>query len=297
MSRLLIFGGGSQVARELLALAAERGVDAKGLPRAQCNIIEPTDVAAAIDAYRPDLAVNCAAYTAVDKAESEEAAAMAVNATGPQIIGRETCARGIPLLHISTDYVFDGSKVEPYVETDPIKPLGVYGRSKLAGEDAVRRSNLKHFILRTAWVYGVYGNNFLKVMLRLACEHKELRVVNDQRGCPTSTRDIAEAVLAVLASLERGETHWGLYHFCGEDIATWHDFACQIVAEQQPYTGRIPPVHAITTADYPTSARRPANSALNSQLFAETFGYRGADWRVRTRETVAMLCRKSGDLA
>ena len=286
---LLIFGAQGQTGRELAALCVQKGIKAVGLGRAQCDITSSEAVAQALDTYCPTLAVNCAAYTAVDKAESEEAAALLINGEGPRILAEETARREMPLLHISTDYVFDGTKSSAYIESDPVAPVGAYGRSKLAGERAVQAGNPQHIILRTAWVYGVHGNNFLKTMMRLARERDELRVVGDQRGCPTSTVDIAEAILAAAAKLDGVSQTWGVYHFAGTGETSWHGFAQEIVSAQAHITGKSPAVSQITTADYPTPARRPANSALDSSRFAEVFGYRARSWQERTRETVAAL--------
>ncbi|MBM3608833.1 MAG: dTDP-4-dehydrorhamnose reductase [Alphaproteobacteria bacterium] len=289
---LLIFGANGQLGREALALAASANISAYGVERATCDITDAQAVAKALDAHKPALAINAAAYTAVDKAESEEALAFQINGEGPGVLARETAQRRIPLVHVSTDYVFDGSKQGAYVESDPVAPMGAYGRSKLAGE-AAAAINPQHVILRTAWVYGVYGNNFLKTMLRLAREGDELRVVGDQRGCPTSTIDLAEALLAVAATIASGRDMsalWGLYHFAGDGETSWHGFAQEIVKAQSQFTGKLPPVNEITTSEYPTPARRPTNSALDSSRFANAFGYRARHWRERTQETVAILC-------
>jgi dTDP-4-dehydrorhamnose reductase len=287
---LLVFGAGGQVGQELSALARARGVDLVGLTRAHVDIRDAQAVAAAVEVAKPRLVVNAAAYTAVDKAESEPDLAHAVNAVAPGTIAAAAARPGVPTLHISTDYVFDGSKHGAYGENDPIAPLGVYGRTKAEGEAAVRGAAPTHVILRTAWVYGAYGANFLKTMLRLAGERERLRVVADQHGCPTSTRDIAEAILAVDARLLRDPgAAFGTFHFAGSGRTSWHGFAEAIVAAQAPHTGRRPPVDAIMTADYPTPARRPANSELASDRFAATFDLRAASWRQRTQEVVAAL--------
>ncbi len=286
---ILLFGAGGQLGRELAALAQERGIALVGLTRTEGDITDAAAVAAALQRCRPGLVVNAAAYTAVDKAEHAVEAAYAANATGPAILAGATAAAGVPLLHISTDYVFDGSKTGPYAESDPVAPLGVYGASKAQGEALIRAAQPHHLILRTAWVYGLHGGNFLKTMLRLAAERETLRVVADQRGCPTATRDLAEAILAVRAALVAGAEPWGTYHFAGQGETTWHGFASDIVAAQAIVTGRAPRVEPIATADYPTPARRPANSALDSGLFAATFGYRAKPWQERAREVVAAL--------
>ena len=286
---LLVFGAAGQVGQELLALAAARGIPVVGATRADADITDADAVAALLAERRPRLIVNAAAYTAVDRAESEPDKAEAANTHGPDVLARAADAAGVALLHLSTDYVFDGGKAEAYTEDDPMAPLGVYGRTKAAGEAAVRAATRRHVILRTAWVYGAYGQNFLKTMLRLAGERDELRVVADQVGCPTATADIAEAVLAVDAALRSGQQRFGTYHFAGTGETSWHGFAEAIVAAQSAYTRRRPRVEPIATADYPTPARRPANSRLESERFAEAYGYRAKPWRERVAEVVERL--------
>ena len=284
--RILLFGAGGQVGREVSALAAARGLDLTGRDHAALDICDPAALARTLERERPGVVINAAAYTAVDKAESEPELAGRINAFAPGLIA-ERCARyRIPVVHISTDYVFDGTKSGPYVESDPIAPLGVYGRSKAAGEAAVRAGIEQHVIVRTAWVYGAHGNNFLKTMLRLAGERDRLTVVADQHGCPTATYDLACALLAAAAAAAKGEARWGTYHFAGTGVTSWHGFACEIVAAAAPFTKRQPEVAPIATADYPTAARRPRNSELASDLFERTFGIRAALWAERTRQVV-----------
>ncbi|MFG1298763.1 dTDP-4-dehydrorhamnose reductase [Xanthobacter sp. V3C-3] len=289
MTRILLLGAGGQLGREVTALAADKGIALTGLGHADLDIADPVAVARALEAARPDAVINAAAYTAVDKAEAEPELAARINAFAPGLVA-ERCARyRTPMVHVSTDYVFDGTKAGAYVEADPVAPLGVYGRTKAAGEAAVRAATERHVIVRTSWVYGAYGNNFLKTMLRLAGERDQLRVVADQRGCPTATRDLAEAVIAAALAAAGGEARWGTFHFAGTGATTWHGFASAIVAAAAEHTGRRPQVDAITTADYPTPARRPRNSELASDLFERTFGVRAAPWQERTREVVATL--------
>lgn len=284
--RVLLFGANGQVGRETAALAQARGIDLVAVDRTRADIADPVAVARVFEDVKPTLAINAAAYTAVDKAESDPETATRGNATGPGLLG-ERCAReNVPLIHISTDYVFDGTKRGAYVEADPIAPLGVYGRTKAAGEAAVRAATERHVILRTSWVYGVHGANFLKTMLRLAGERDRLTIVADQRGCPTATRDIAEALLAVARQMEAGTARFGTYHFAGTGVTTWHGFATAIIAEAARHTGRHPEVAAITTADYPTPARRPANSELDSSLFERTFRHRADPWQSRVKDVV-----------
>jgi dTDP-4-dehydrorhamnose reductase len=293
---ILVFGASGQLGREMLNLAAARGIEAVGLSRAEADITDAAAVARAMVDVSPHLILNAAAYTAVDKAETESAAAEAINVEGAGIVASAAAAAGVPVIHISTDYVFDGTKTEPYVETDSVAPIGVYGTTKAKGEAKVRAMAQRHIILRTAWVFGRFGNNFLKTMLRLAPTCDRLRVVTDQHGCPTSTVDIAEAVLAIDRMIAAGGQVWGTYHFAGSGATSWHGFAERIVAAQAKTTGRNPLVEAIPTADYPTRARRPANSELDSSLFATTFGYRAQAWQTRTAETVASLLEQTEPL-
>ena len=290
---ILVFGANGQLGRELVDLATARGVAIKGLGRADADIAEADAVAAAIARVKPRLIVNAAAYTAVDRAEGDEQGARRGNVEGPRALAIAADAAGVPFVHFSTDYVFNGTKHGAYVESDPIAPLGVYGRTKADGEAAVRAATARHVIVRTAWVYGAHGNNFLKTMLRLAAERDELRVVADQHGCPTATFDLAEAVLAIDRAIDAGATPWGTYHFAGDGATTWHAFASAIVDDQAPFPGRRPPVRAIATSDYPTPARRPANSKLSSALFGATFGYRAAPWGARARQVVEALLTPS----
>ncbi|MGH6800892.1 MAG: dTDP-4-dehydrorhamnose reductase [Methylocella sp.] len=290
---ILVFGAAGQLGHEVMALAGARDIEAAGCNRAEADVTDFASVEAAILAVKPRLVLNAAAYTAVDRAETEPEAAYAANALGAATIARAAAQQQVPVIQISTDYVFDGTKTGAYVETDPISPLGVYGKTKAAGEAMVRQANSRHFILRTAWVYGRFGANFLKTILSLSRTREELRIVADQHGCPTATYDLAEAVFAIDRSLARGINASGTYHFAGDGTTTWHGFASAIVEAQAHATGRRPKVFPIATADYPTSARRPANSKLDSGLFSSVFGYRARDWQTRARETVEMLLNEA----
>jgi len=290
---ILVFGNG-QLGQELTRMGAARRVPLVTLSRAQADITNRAAVADAIGRNSPDLVVNAAAYTKVDLAETEAEAARQGNEVGPAIIAEACTAAGVPLVHISTDYVFDGRKLDAYVEGDPIAPIGAYGRGKAAGERAVRAATAHHVILRTSWIYGEFGHNFLKTMLRLAMTREELRVVGDQRGCPTSTRDLADAILRIAARLIARDEVWGTYHFAGAGVTTWHGFASRIVAAQAPITGAKPRVTAITSAEFPTPARRPANSELDCSLFARTFGFGGRPWTEETDAIAALLAAEMG---
>ncbi|MDT2019468.1 dTDP-4-dehydrorhamnose reductase [Methylocella sp. CPCC 101449] len=291
-SRILLLGAEGQVGREIRALAASRGAWLKGLGHSSCNIIDRETIDAAVAAYRPTLIVNAAAFTAVDRAESEPELAHAVNTMGAGFIAEVAAKRNIPLLHFSTDYVFDGTKYGAYNEGDQVAPLGVYGRSKEEGERRIREVCAHHIILRTAWIFGIHGNNFLKTMLRLAEGHPSLRVVTDQRGSPTATIDLAQATMAVRDEICKGRIQWGTYHFAGQGEATWYEFAQVIMAERASILGSAPQVVPITTSEYPTLASRPVNSVLDSDRFAEVFGLRSKPWQKRVRETVAALVKR-----
>jgi dTDP-4-dehydrorhamnose reductase len=287
--KLLVLGAGGQVGRELCRFAWPAGCELAAFGRDGVDITQREAVFAAVAGECPDIVINAAAYTAVDRAESERGAAWAGNCTGPAILAAACRDRAIPFIHISTDYVFDGSKTGPYREDDPVKPLGVYGESKEAGERAVREVLPRHVILRTAWVYSVHGNNFVKTMLRLAGDRPVLRVVADQIGSPTSAADIAAAIGAIVQRLDSGDTSWGTFHFAGAGAVTWHGFAEAIFEMASPWRGPPPRVEAITTADYPTPARRPANSVLDCRRIGEAFGIEPRPWREALAEVIREL--------
>jgi dTDP-4-dehydrorhamnose reductase len=224
--------------------------------------------------------VNAAGYTAVDQAESEPELAFAVNRDGPSYLAIACGKAGIPLVHISTDYVFDGQKQGAYLETDPVSPLGVYGKSKAAGERAVREHLPEHVIIRTSWVYGIHGHNFVKTMLRVGREKEVVQVVADQYGCPTYAADLAETILRIAARvLEGRQIHWGTYHYCGQGVTSWHAFAEAIFDLARKYGPlKVKQIEAVTTADYPTAAQRPANSVLDCSLFKSHFDFAPKPW-------------------
>ena len=302
MIRALVTGSRGQVGAEL-ARALEGRVDAVALDRAALDLADAEAIRSAVRDTRPALILNAGAYTAVDKAESEIDAARAVNATAPGVLAAEAKRAGALLVHFSTDYVFDGTKPMPYVESDPTKPVNAYGLTKLEGEEAVAASGCDHLVLRTSWVYGARGKNFLLTMLRLAGTHPEIRVVDDQRGAPTSSRRIAEGVVDLLLGsaryrpveardLERLRAASGLYHFTAAGACSWFEFAQAIFAEQSLRRGRAftaPRLVAIPTSEYPTPARRPANSVLSNERLAATFGVRLPPWRDGLQETLSAL--------
>ena len=283
---ILVTGAGGQVGHELALRGAGR---VTALDRARLDIADHAAIAAAIAEHRAAVLVNAAAYTAVDKAESEAEAAYAINRDAVGAMARACRQAGIPLLHLSTDYVFDGGKAGPYVETDTPNPSGVYGRSKLEGEEALRAELPEHLILRVSWVFGAHGNNFVRTMLRLGSQRPGLRVVADQAGAPTHAGAIADTLLALAARHQAGQAlPWGTYHYTGAPVSSWHAFAVEIFrqARELGLLEREPAVHAITTADYPTPARRPANSALDNSLARARLGLASPDWRAGLREVL-----------
>ncbi len=265
----LLFGASGQVGCELAAAGSFTIV-----PRAEADFSDPASCRAAVMARRPSVVVNTAAYTAVDKAEAESDLAFTVNRDTPAALAGACAELGIPLVHLSTDYVFDGTKAQPYTEDDATAPLSVYGTSKLAGEDAIRARLDRHVILRTAWVFSARRDNFIRTMHRLA-DRPELRVVDDQRGGPTAAAHVAQAVLAILAAVAQGRAHWGTFHFCGAPAVTRHELAQAVFAT----LGHGPRLLPIATADYPLPARRPANSMLDCRALQTAYGITPPDWR------------------
>jgi len=235
--------------------------------------------------------INAAAYTKVDLAESEPDAAIRVNRTGPGLLAEWCAGAGIPMIHISTDYVFDGCGKTPYSETDPLSPLGVYGGSKAEGEAEVRRKLSRHLIIRTAWVYGVHGSNFVKTMLRLGRERESLRVVDDQAGCPTSASDIADAILTLVQRIEAGgRIPWGTYHYCGDGITTWYRFAVEIFRLARRFGYAFSPkIEPIPSSEYSTPVTRPSFSALDTTRIGDMFGIYPRPWQESLAEAVEEL--------
>lgn len=283
--RILVAGRSGQLATALTAQAAVLDLATTPLGRPELDLERPARLASRIAAERPDLVINAAAYTAVDRAESEPARAFAVNRDGAAALAAAASSLGLPFVHISTDYVFDGRKGAPYVETDATAPLNVYGHSKLAGEQAVLAAHSDALILRTSWVFSPFGSNFLKTMLRLGAERPVLRVVDDQFGTPTSATDLAAVILAIAPRLRR--EGGGLYHAAGAASTSWHDLAALIFAESRKHGGPAPRLEAIRTPDYPTPAQRPANSSLDSSALADRFGTRPRPWTETVREVMA----------
>jgi dTDP-4-dehydrorhamnose reductase len=284
---ILVTGGTGQLAT---ALAAQGGDRVRRVGRPEFDFDRPDTIEATFRAAAPGLVVNAAAYTAVDAAETESTAAYRANRDGPETLARLCSAAGIPLIHVSTDYVYDGEKPSPYIETDAVGPRSVYGASKLAGETAVLATGARAIILRTAWVYAATGRNFVRTMLNLGQTRDALRVVADQQGCPTAAADLAAAILAIARRIE--EDGWddarsGVFHAAGSGETTWHGLAMAVFQEASRHGAKTPTsVAAITTAEYPTPARRPANSRLDCTRLATAFGIRFPEWHASLVRTV-----------
>lgn len=290
--KILVAGQSGQLAMALAETGASQAhIDLVAMGREQMDITDMAAVERAINSVTPDLVINAAAYTAVDKAESDEAAAFAGNETGPRHLAEATAARDIPIVHVSTDYVFDGTKSGPYVEDDPVAPAGVYGASKLAGEQAVGSANPRHLIVRTAWIFSATGHNFVKTMLRLAADRDQLNVVDDQHGNPTYAPHLAEALLAVAPRLTgpNNGSLFGLYHLAGTGTTSWCGLAREVFAQSLAQGGASATVEGITTAQYPTPAKRPANSQLDCSKFEETFGVTMPPWQDGVAQAVSRL--------
>ncbi len=295
MTRILLTGKNGQVGWELQrALGATATVIA--LDSSQVDLADPDAIRRIMREIRPDIIINPAAYTAVDKAEAEPELAMAVNGIAPGILAEEACRIGAVLVHYSTDYVFDGNKVSPYAEDDVPNPQSIYGKTKLAGEQVIRASACKHLILRTSWVYGVHGGNFVKTVLRLARERGELRIVADQFGAPTWARDLAQATVAALTCWQGKE--WdgsmsGLYHLTAAGRTNWHRYAEEIVRLAREYDTALAAksldIQAITTREYPTPAKRPANSVLANDKIKSAFGIALPEWQDSLAECMRLL--------
>lgn len=281
--KILVTGSRGQVGACLVRQLEEMSdVKLMAVDRDELDITDKEQVSSVVEAFKPDAIINAAAHTAVDKAEQEEALSYAINRDGPKFLAQAAQRAGAVVLHISTDYVFAGDKEGCYFETDPVLPQGVYGQSKLAGEVEVAEACERHIILRTAWVFGEQGNNFVKTMLRVAQTRDTLGVVADQHGGPTYAGDIASALIALTRSIvENGNHLYGVYHFSGLPHVSWCDFAQAIFSKavEQGFLQRSPVVNAIRTEDYPTPAKRPANSKLDTSLIKEHFGVEASDWQ------------------
>ncbi len=283
---ILVTGGTGQLATAL----AQRGGDrVRVVGRPAFDFDRPESIGQILQAIEPELVVNAAAFTAVDAAETDADAAYRANRDGPALLARLCQTAEIPLIHVSTDYVFDGTKGAPYVETDPTAPTGVYGASKLAGETAVLEACSQAVVLRTAWLYAATGRNFVRTMLNAARKTSKLRVVADQIGCPTTATDLAAAILAIVTriSAERWQSAFGgVFHAAGSGWTSWHGLACAVFEDAARHGMAMPEVTPISTADWPTPARRPADSRLDCEKLATVYGYRMPVWRDGLARTI-----------
>lgn len=278
--KIALTGANGQLGAQLVTKLEGR-VTLMAYNKAQLDVANKAQVEALLSEFSPDIIINAAAYTAVDKAEQEPELADAINRTGPENLARVADKLNAVFIHVSTDYVFDGTSAVPYTEADTTNPQSVYGLTKQKGEEAVIRSCKKHIILRTAWVFGEHGNNFVKTMVRLAKSKSELGVVADQFGGPTYAGDIADAIISVVSQLDsQNDQRWGIYHYSGAPYVSWHEFSLRIFeqAKLQQVLAEVPVVHSITTAQYPTPAKRPAYSMLDCNKIAREFGVTPSNW-------------------
>lgn len=289
--RFLVLGGSGQLGTQLRILALPQGVTLVAPTRSAVDLGNAAAIQRIVAAEPWSAVIDAAGYTKVDRAESEEELAFAINAEAAACLASETGKRGIPLIYISSDYVFDGRKGAPYVETDAAAPLNAYGRSKLAGERRVSAANSRHVILRTAWLYSPHGTNFVRTILRLAREQERLTVVDDQLGCPTSARDLAQACLdiALLCAAEPEQTQYGVYHFAGAGAATWFELANAVVEQAAGQLDRLPQLVPIASFQRPSPALRPADSRLDCTAIRTAFGLAPRPWRRALAETVDSL--------
>jgi dTDP-4-dehydrorhamnose reductase len=279
--KVLITGSAGQLGRCLQDRIDIHGFEAVTFTSSELDI---TDLDAVIDAvthHKPECIINAAAYTAVDTAESDKERAFAVNALGTENLAKAASINDIPLIHVSTDYVFDGKAIEPYKPNAVTAPQSIYGSSKLAGEKAVQDIITKFIIIRTAWVFSEYGNNFVKTMLRLGREREELGIVADQKGCPTYAGDLANAILTIVSEIQKGSSNWGIYHYCGDIETTWYDFANAIfnIGFKQNLLSKIPLVNRISTEGFPTPAKRPSYSVMDNKKIIEHWNVQECDWK------------------
>ena len=293
--KLLIIGSKGQLGSELVRKCKKSNFSFLALDLPEFNITDMSQVEKTLADFKPSIIINASAYTNVDEAETDSKIAFSVNSDGPANLAVSCDKNRIPIIHVSTDYVFDGTKSQPYFESDPVSPLGVYGKSKEEGESKLRSILKQHIIVRTSWLYGTYGNNFVKTMLRLGNEKEIIKVVSDQYGCPTCAADLAEAVVDISKIIAQNfKIIWGTYHYCGLGITTWHKFAktiFEIASQYQNY--KVSSVDAITTAQYPTRTKRPAFSALDCGLIKKHFGINTKPWQESLKKTIKRMLMDS----
>ena len=285
--KILVTGANGQLGKEVVRQLLKFQWTVTALSHKDLDIINKDDVSHCFHIEKPDVLVNCAAYTKVDDAETNTDMAFDINHKGPAVVSELCRQNQTTLIHVSTDFVFDGRKQSPYMETDPVNPLGIYGKSKSLGENEILNRLEKFIILRTSWLYGVDGQNFVKTMLKAASKTKLLKVVNDQFGCPTSAIDLGSAITEIVKNIEsRQDPMWGIYHYCGDGVVTWHGFAEAIfrIAGLDP----LPVVQPISTDQYPAKAKRPHYSALNCKKINKAFGIEAKPWK----ESLSIVVKK-----
>ena len=290
--KILITGAQGQVGKELVSIANQRGFDVIAAGQTELDITQLKNIESYVEVHQPDLVINAAAYTAVNKAEEEQDITYAINRDGTANLAAVSKEKNIPLLHISTDYVFDGTKSEAYSENDAVSPLGIYGISKWQGEETIRQTLPEHIILRVAWVFGAQGNNFVKTMLRLAKDRDELSVVADQFGRPSPAKDIAKTLIILAEQYQKEKTlEWGTYHYCGDEKVSWCGFAKEILkqAKEQGLIEKDIKVNAITTVEYQDPTKRPANSMLDCEKIKNTFGIEMPSWKESLNQVLTEL--------
>jgi dTDP-4-dehydrorhamnose reductase len=290
----VIIGSNGQLGRDLVRKAQNEGMEILPLDLPRFNLTDPTAIEKWLQPVDLSVVINAAAYTDVDRAEQESDSAFAVNRDGPSYLAARCEEINVPLIHISTDYVFDGRKKGAYLESDPVCPLGVYGRSKAEGESEIRKCLREHIIIRTSWLYGAHGNNFVKTMLKLGRDKEIIRIVADQYGCPTYAADLADAIFLIAEQIEKGSnSNWGTYNYCGKGETTWHGFADTIFEIAKKYDSfTVKELLSISTAEYPTPASRPANSVLDCSKIGKTFGIEPRSWRESLAEMIEKLLVK-----
>ena len=287
---ILLTGANGQLGREMVELAQDLHLSLYAFNRSQLNITELEQIKYAVRTINPKYIINTAAYTAVDRAENESELAFLINSVGVNNLAQVAEEYNIPLIHISTDYVFDGQKKSAYIEEDETQPLSIYGKSKLSGENLLRKTWNKHIILRVSWIFGRFGNNFVKAIIRLAKENNELEIIADQRGAPTYTGDIALTLIKIIDCLEKGQTDWGTYHYTGLPTLSWYEFAKKIVTEaKQHQLLKVKKIIPIRASEYPSIATRPYNSELACQRISQTFYIDPINWSYGLKKMVHCL--------
>lgn len=290
--KLLLTGAHGQVGSEIVTLCHHENIDLISASHQQCDIVDLNNVDHYLTTHHPDVVINAAAYTAVDRAETEQQLAFNVNTQGASNLAKVCNELSIPLIHISTDYVFDGNSQLPYVETDTPLPQGIYASSKWQGEQAIQEICEKHIIVRVSWVFGAHGHNFVKTILRLAQERDELKIVADQFGCPTYAGHIAEVLINISQQINPQFKQWGIYHYCDQPATNWYNFAEAIVkSANELFPIRAKTIIPITTDEYPTPVKRPAYSVLNCEKMGKNFGIKQGEWDTGLKTTLFELSK------